>query len=69
MRVDAVVFDLGGVLIEWDPRHLYCAIFDGDEAKVTWFLDTVCTAEWNDRQDAGRTLAEATAERTALYPE
>lgn len=67
--VDAVVFDLGGVLIDWDPRRLYRALFDGDEDKVTWFLDSICTAEWNDRQDAGRSLAEATAERTRLFPD
>ncbi len=68
-NVDAVVFDLGGVLIDWDPRRLYRTVFDGDEDKVTWFLESVCTAEWNDLQDAGRSLADATAERTQLFPE
>src|SRR5438046_7340918 len=59
---DVVIFDLGGVLIEWDPRHLYRKLFDGDEAAMEHFLATVCTTEWNERQDAGRLFAEATRE-------
>src|SRR5712672_2993861 len=53
-----VVFDLGGVLIDWDPRHLYRKLFAGDEAAMEHFLATVCTHEWNRRQDAGRSFAE-----------
>ena len=56
--LDTVVFDLGGVLIDWDPRHLYRKLFAGDEAAMEHFLATVCTHEWNRRQDAGRTFAE-----------
>ncbi|SRR5258707_807539 len=55
---DIVVFDLGGVLIEWDPRHLYRKLFAGDEAAMEHFLATVCTHEWNRGQDAGRSFAE-----------
>jgi len=57
-----VVFDLGGVLLEWNPRHLYRKLFAGDEAAMEDFLARVCTTEWNERQDAGRTFAEAVAE-------
>ena len=57
-----VVFDIGGVLLRWDPRHLYRKIFAGDERAMEDFLATVCTVEWNERQDAGRTFAEAHAE-------
>jgi len=53
-----VVFDLGGVLIDWDPRHLYRKLFAGDDAAMEYFLATVCTHEWNRRQDAGRSFAE-----------
>src|SRR6202035_2858406 len=53
-----VVFDLGGVLIEWDPRHLYRKLFAEDDAAMEHFLATVCTHEWNRRQDAGRSFAE-----------
>ena len=55
---DIVVFDLGGVLIDWDPRHLYRKLFAGDEAAMEHFLATVCTHERNRHQDAGRTFAE-----------
>jgi 2-haloacid dehalogenase len=54
-----VVFDLGGVLIDWNPRHLYRKLFAGDEGAMEAFLAEVCTVEWNERQDAGRTFAEA----------
>jgi UDP-glucose 4-epimerase len=49
------VFDLGGVLIDWDPRHLYRRRFAGDEVAMEHFLATICTHEWNRGQDAGRT--------------
>ena len=57
-----VVFDLGGVLLQWDPRHLYRKLFPGDETAMEAFLAEVCTVEWNERQDAGRPFAEAVAE-------
>lgn len=47
----AVVFDLGGVLIDWDPRYLFRKLLP-DEAAVTWFLKTICTPAWNSAQDA-----------------
>jgi len=62
-----VVFDLGGVLIDWDPRHLYRKLIP-DEEEMERFLDDVCTHDWNVRQDAGRSIADAVAERVALFP-
>ena len=56
------IFDLGGVLLDWNPRHLYRKLFAGDEAAMEDFLATVCTTEWNERQDAGRSFAEASRE-------
>jgi len=64
-----VIFDLGGVLIEWDPRHLYRRLFNGDEAAMEHFLTDVCTPGWNRQQDAGRTFAEAEAEAAARHPD
>ena len=64
-----VVFDLGGVLIDWNPRNLYRKLFAGDEVAMEHFLATVCTPDWNERQDAGRLFAEAEAELIARYPE
>jgi 2-haloacid dehalogenase len=63
-----VVFDLGGVLIDWNPRHLYRGLF-ADERAMEDFLATVCTGLWNERQDAGRTIAEAEAELLASHPQ
>src|ERR1035438_1344718 len=62
------VFDLGGVLIDWNPRHLYCKLFDGDEKAMEHFLATVCTPSWNAQQDAGRTSAEACASVRLAHP-
>ena len=64
----AVVFDLGGVLIDWNPRHLYRKLFE-DAGEMEDFLATVCNPAWNQRQDAGRPVAEATAELKARHPD
>ncbi|MBV8937551.1 MAG: HAD family phosphatase, partial [Alphaproteobacteria bacterium] len=67
-RRRVVVFDLGGVLIDWDPRHLYCKLIE-DEAAMERFLATVCTHEWNRCQDAGRSFAEGARLLKAEHPE
>src|SRR5258707_5021222 len=64
-----VVFDLGGVLIDWDPRHLYRKLFAGDESAMEQFLATVCTHEWNRCQDAGRSFAEGARLLKAEHPD
>jgi 2-haloacid dehalogenase len=53
------VFDLGNVLIDWNPRHLYRKLFGGDDDAMEQFLAAVCTQAWNEQQDAGRSFAEA----------
>lgn len=63
-----VIFDLGGVLIDWNPRYLYRRLFDGDEAAMERFLAEVCTADWNLGFDAGRPWAEGIAELAARHP-
>lgn len=68
-RFDAVVFDLGGVLIDWNPRYLYGSLFGGDDAAMERFLAEVCTPEWNARQDGGRTWREAVDVLSADFPE
>jgi 2-haloacid dehalogenase len=65
----AVVFDLGGVLIDWDPRHLYRSLFVDDEEGMEWFLANVTTPAWNAEQDRGRSWDDAVAELVALHPE
>lgn len=66
--VETVIFDLGGVLIDWNPRYLYRKIFKSEE-EIDWFLNNICTAEWNDMQDAGRNFAEATEELLSKHPD
>jgi 2-haloacid dehalogenase len=66
--ITTAVFDLGAVLIDWDPRYVFRSMF-ADEAAMEHFLATVCTPEWNAEQDRGRTLAEATAILVAEHPE
>ncbi|WP_053202952.1 HAD family hydrolase [Jiangella muralis] len=63
-----VVFDLGGVLVDWDPRYLYRTLLPSD-AEVERFLTEVTTPEWNTAQDAGRSWADAVAELSARHPE
>ena len=63
-----IVFDLGGVLIDWDPRYLFRKMLP-DEETVEKFLADVCTAEWNVQQDAGRTIVEAEEELIGRFPE
>ena len=59
-KFTTVIFDLGGVLVDWDPRYFYRKLFNGDEASMEDFLTNVCSPHWNEQQDAGRTFAEAT---------
>jgi 2-haloacid dehalogenase len=66
--VSTVVFDVGNVLLDWNPRHLYRALFDDADA-MERFLAEVCTTQWNIELDRGRPFAEAVAERVALFPD
>ena len=63
-----VVFDLGGVLIDWNPRYLYRKLFPGDESAMERFLAEICSPDWNLTLDAGRPFAEAVAELAAHHP-
>jgi len=69
MRISAVAFDIGGVLLEWNPRLLYRKLFGADEAAMEQFLAEVCTPEWNARLDAGLPFADAVAELVAAHPD
>ncbi len=67
-KITSVVFDIGGVLIDWNPRYLFRKIFDNEE-EMEWFLANVCTPEWNVQQDAGKLFSVATAELQEKYPD
>lgn len=62
-----IIFDLGGVLIDWNPRYLYKKIFAAQE-EMEWFLANVCTPAWNTRLDAGFPFSAAVAEAKSRYP-
>ncbi len=64
----AIIFDLGGVLMDWNPYYLYCDQMGMDKEAVDWFLKEVDFHGWNKEQDRGRTFAEATAELSARFP-
>lgn len=65
---NSIVFDLGGVLIDWNPRYVYRNIFKTEE-EMEWFFQNVTTTEWNENQDAGYPLHKATEELVAKHPE
>ncbi len=66
-KMKDIIFDFGGVLVEWDPRRLYRKIFDS-EKEMEWFLANICTGEWNAQQDAGRPFAQGVALLKEQYP-
>ena len=67
--IRSVVFDLGGVLIDWNPRYLYRKVFAGDEAAMEHFLTHVCNNAWNLAQDRGRRWADAIETLSAEHPQ
>jgi 2-haloacid dehalogenase len=64
-----VVFDLGGVLLDWDPRHLYRKLFNGDEAAMESFLAEICTTDWHYNHDLGRSFDEGAKLLYGQHPE
>ena len=66
--IDAVVFDIGGVLLDWNPRYLYRKLFE-DEAEMEHFLSTVCTLEWHHDNDLGVPLEQTCGRLAAEHPE
>lgn len=64
-----IVFDLGGVLIDWNPRYLYRKMFNGNDAAMEKFLAEVCTPEWNARGDEGISLTQLTSELIPKHPD
>lgn len=68
-RFKAIIFDLGNVLINWDPRHVFNDTYFDSLEKRDHFLEKICSMDWNERQDEGRSIVEATQELVAQYPE
>jgi 2-haloacid dehalogenase len=68
MKIESIIFDLGNVLVSWDPANLYRKIF-ADKGQMNHFLATVCTMEWHTIQDSGRSPKEGTEELVKQYPQ
>lgn len=66
--IRTVIFDLGGVLIDWNPDYVFKTIFS-DEKELKWFYEHICTPDWNEEQDAGRDLSEATEMLVNQFPD
>ena len=66
--MEAVVFDVGRVIVRWNLRHLFAQLID-DEDELDWFCANVVTEQWHFEHDAGRPLAEMVPERKAQFPE
>lgn len=67
-NIETVIFDFGGVLIDWNPAYVFRQVFD-DEKEMDYFFENICTPEWNAMQDAGRPLVEATEWLVERHPE
>ena len=68
-QIQTIIFDLGGVLVDWDPASLFLKRFQGDRDKTNWFLKHVCTSAWNVEQDAGRSIEEGNRIKIEQFPE
>ena len=68
-NINTLIFDFGGVLIDWNPAYVFLKEFRGNQDEMSHFLNTICSWEWNENQDAGYSLDKATEERVAMYPE
>ena len=66
--INTIIFDLGGVLIDWNPRYVYRTIFKKEE-EIDWFFENIATHDWNENQDAGYPIAKGTEELVAKHPE
>ncbi len=68
-EIKNIIFDLGGVLIDWNPEYVYLEVFEGDRKKMEWFFEEICTMDWNENQDAGYPIEQATEERVKMFPQ
>ncbi|WP_445732837.1 HAD family hydrolase [Mariniflexile sp.] len=68
-QIDTIIFDLGGVLIDWNPEYVFLDAFNGDREKMKWFLENICTSDWNENHDAGYPIAQGTEDLIKKFPE
>jgi|SRR6218665_136858 len=68
-QINTIIFDLGGVLVDWNPDYVFHETYFETPEKRKYFFENVCTSDWNEEQDAGRSYVEATQELVAKFPE
>src|SRR5690348_14752411 len=68
-KISWVIFDLGNVLVEWNPRFVFDENYFDSEEKRQFFFKNICTDDWNEEQDLGRSIVDATIERIEKFPE
>ncbi len=67
MKIKNIIYDFGGVLMDWNPRYFFNNIFQ-DKQEMEYFLNKICSLEWNSQVDAGRPFSTIVEELIALYP-
>jgi 2-haloacid dehalogenase len=67
--INTIIFDLGGVLIDWNPHYVFTDSYFDSKEKKDYFFSHICTPDWNEEQDAGRSIVEATQELVAKFPD
>lgn len=67
--INTVIFDLGGVLIDWNPEYVFDEHYFETQHKKEFFFKNICTSDWNEEQDAGRSIVVATQLLINQYPE
>jgi 2-haloacid dehalogenase len=68
-QITTIIFDLGGVLVDWNPNYVFHDTYFENTEKRKHFFEKICTSDWNEEQDAGRSYVEATQELVAKFPE
>jgi len=68
-KIDTIIFDLGGVLLDWNPLYVYDEDYFESQEKRDYFFAHVCTGDWNEEQDAGKPISDATQELVAKFPD
>jgi len=67
--IDTIIFDLGGVLLDWNPKYVFNESYFDSLKKRDHFFANICTSDWNEEQDAGRSIVEATEELVKKFPD
>jgi len=67
--INTIIFDLGNVLINWSPYHVFNETYFDSLEKRDYFLQHICTMDWNEKQDEGRSIVEATQELIEQFPD